>query len=69
MIRKVKNQNKHNAQRKYLRMAKLVAEGRLSREKFDASYGAYKNHLSHGNCYKLAKALDEKVYPILEKGA
>lgn len=69
VIRKVKNQNKHNAQRKYLRMAKLVAEGRLSREKFDASYGAYKNHLSHGNCYKLAKALDEKVYPILEKGA
>lgn len=69
VIRKVKNQNKRNAQRKYLRMAKLVAEGRLSREKFDASYGAYKNHLSHGNCYKLAKALDEKVYPILEKGA
>lgn len=69
VIRKVKNQNKRNAQRKYLRMAKLVAEGRLSREKFDASYGAYKNHLSHGNCYKLAKALDEKVYSILEKGA
>ena len=69
VIRKVKNQNKRNAQRKYLRMAKLVSEGKLPREKFDASYGAYKNHLSHGNCYKLAKALDEKVYPILEKGA
>lgn len=68
VIRKVKNQNKRNAQRKYLRMAKQVADGRLPLEKFNASYGAYKNHLSHGNCYKLAKALDERINPILQKG-
>ena len=67
VIRKVKNQNKRNAQRKYLKMAKLVAEGKLSRAKFDASYNAYKNHLSHGNCYGLIKALDEKVKRVLIK--
>lgn len=65
VIRKVKNQNKRNAQKKYLRMAKLVASGKLSREKFDDSYQAYKNYISHGNCYKLGKSLDEKINDVL----
>ena len=65
VIRKVKNQNKRNAQKKYLRMAKLVASGKLSREKFDDSYQAYKNHISHGNCHKLGKSLDEKINDVL----
>lgn len=67
VIRKVKNENKRNAMRKYRRMAYLVAEGKLTREKFDASYGAYKNHISHGNCYKLGKSMDDIVYRIIEK--
>ena len=67
VIRKVKNENKRNAMRKYRRMARLVAKGKLTREKFDASYGAYKNHISHGNCYKLGKAMDDMVYRIIEK--
>lgn len=66
VIRKVKNQNKRNAQRKYLRMAKLVAAGKLPEKKFRASYGAYKNHISHGNCYRLGCAMDEKINRILE---
>ena len=65
VIRKVKNENKRNAQRKYLKMAKMVADGRLPAEKFDASYQAYKNHLSHGNCYALSKALDERIYKLI----
>ena len=68
VIRKLKNQNKRNAQKKYLKMAKLVASGKLSREKFDASYGAWKNHISHGNCYKLGEAMDEKINMILGGG-
>lgn len=66
-IRKLKNENKRNAQKKYLRMAKMVASGKLSREKFDASYNAWKNHISHGNCYKLTVAFDEKIKQILER--
>lgn len=67
-IRKLKNQNKRNAQKKFLRMAKLVRDGKLSKEKFHASYNAWKNHISHGNCYKLGKAMDEKINGILGEG-
>lgn len=65
VIRKLTNQNKRNAQRKFMRMAKLVAAGELSVENFRVSYGAWKNHISHGNCYKLGKAMDERINEIL----
>lgn len=67
VIRKLKNQNKRNAQRKFVRMAKLVAAGELPMEKFQTSYGAWKNHISHGNCYKLGRAMDERIKEILPK--
>lgn len=67
VIRKLKNQNKRNAQRKYLKMAKLVASGRLSMDKFAASYNAWKNHISHGNCHGLAVAMDRKIKSILKE--
>lgn len=67
IIRKLKNQNKRNAQRKFLRMAKLLASGKLSKEKFNASYSAWKNHISHGNCYKLAKVFEIKINKTLKK--
>lgn len=66
VIRKLKNQNKRNAQKKYLKMAKLVVSGKLSIEKFNASYNAWKNHISHGNCYKLSKLMDERITEILK---
>lgn len=66
-IRKLKNQNKRNAQRKYLKMAKLVSNGKLSIDKFNASYGAWKNHISHGNCYRLEKAMNNKIKKILSE--
>lgn len=64
-IRKLSNQKKRNAQKKYTRMAKLVAEGRLPMEKFQASYAAHSAHRSHGNCYKLGKAMDERINRII----
>ena len=63
-IRKLKNQNKRNAQRKFVRMARLVATGKLPMEKFQSSYGAWKNHISHGDCYRLGKAMDDKIRAI-----
>ena len=65
VIRRLKNQNKRNAQKKFLRMAKLVTEGKLPAEKFAASYAAWKNHISHGNCYRLGAAMDQRVSEIL----
>lgn len=67
VIRRLKNQNKRNAQRKFLRMAKLAADGSLSKEKFYASYNAWKNHISHGNCYNLSKQMDEKIKAIIKQ--
>ena len=65
-VRKLKNQNKRNAQKKFVRMAKLVANGTLSRKAFDASYQSWKNHISHGNCRGLEKAMDRRIAAIME---
>ncbi len=66
LIRKLKNQNKRNKQKKYIKMAKLVAEGKLPIDKFNKSYTSWKNHISHGNCYRLSQSMDEKIKKILE---
>ena len=68
-MRRLKNQNKRNAQKKFLRMAKLVAAGKLQEDKFYASYNAWKNHISHGNCYRLGEMMDGKIAGILDVGA
>jgi hypothetical protein len=65
VIRKLKNQNKRNAQRKYRKMAHLVAEGEMPIEKFQASYTSWKNHISHGNCFGVAKSMDTTIKTIL----
>ena len=65
IVRKLKNENKRNAVKKYLKMAKLVANGKLSKDKFDASYNAWKNHISHGNCYMIGKNTDSKIDKII----
>ena len=67
VIRKLISENKRNKQRKYTKMAKLVAEGKLPLEKFNVSYNAWKNHISHGNCYRLSKSMDEKINLILKR--
>lgn len=67
VIRKLSNQKKRNAQRKYTKMAKLVADGKLPMEKFKTSYAAHAAHRSHGNCYKLGKSMDQKISEILQK--
>lgn len=65
VIRRLRNQNKRNAQKKFVRMARLVADGKLPMDKFNASYNAWKNHISHGNCFRLGQAMDEMVYTML----
>lgn len=66
-VRKLKNQNKRNAQKKFIRMAKLVANGTLPREAFCASYQSWKNHISHGSCRGLEETMDRRIAAIVEK--
>ncbi len=62
VIRKLKNQNKRNAQKKFKKMRKLLDEGKITEDKFNASYNAWKSHILHGNCYKLSKMMDNIIY-------
>lgn len=67
VIRKLKNDNKRAAKKKFKRMVKLVKEEKLSKEKFYESYNAWKNHISHGNCLKLACEMDKYVQELFGK--
>ena len=49
-------------------MAKLVADGKMPIGKFNDSYNAWKNHISHGNCRGLAKSADKEINKIIAKG-
>ena len=69
VIRKLKNENKRNAQKKYTKMAKLVVKGTLSIEKFENSFNAWKNHILHGNCYRLFEKVDLKIKGILNNSS
>lgn len=65
IIRKLTNENKRAKKKKYRKMAKLVRENKLSKEKFMRSYESWKNHISHGNCIKFATEMDKMVYEII----
>lgn len=61
VIRKLKNENKRVAKKKFKKMIGLVKSGKLSKEKFNESYKAWKNHISHGDCKKLGYEMDRYV--------
>ena len=61
VIRKLTGDNKRQIKKRLRKNAKLVAAGKMTREKFDEKYASWKNHASHGNCYKLICDMDEFV--------
>lgn len=67
VIRKLKNENKRAAKKKFKKMAELVNNDKLSRKKFYESYNAWKNHISHGNCIKLTYEMDKYVEELLSE--
>ena len=67
VIRKLKNENKRAAKKKFIKMVRLVKRGELSKEKFYESYNAWKNHISHGNCVKLGYEMDRCVEELFGK--
>lgn len=44
----------------------LVKCGKLSDEKFQSSYGAWKNHISHGDCKRLEEKTNKMIQTVLE---
>lgn len=67
VIRKLKNENKRAAKKKFKKMIGLVMTGRLSKEKFYESYNAWKNHISHGNCVKLGYEMDRYIEELFSR--
>ena len=65
-VRKLKNQNKRNARKKFVRMARLVANGGVPEKRFWDSYNAWKNHASHGNCADLIRDMDRSICAALK---
>ena len=66
VIRKLTNENKRAAKKKYKKMTKLVKDGKLSKEKFNESYKAWKNYISHGNCIRLAHEIDMYIENLMK---
>ena len=67
VIRKLKNENKRTAKKKFKKMVGLVKNEKLSKEKFYESYNAWKNHISHGNCVKLGYEMDRYIEELFKK--
>lgn len=61
VIRKLTGDNKRQIKKRLRTNAKLVQAGKMSRAKFDEKYLSWKNHASHGNCYKLITEMDKFV--------
>lgn len=66
-IRKLNGANKHKIRKKLRVWAKLVNNGKMTKQKFYEKYGAWKNHALHGNCIKLCHSMDLYVNELLER--
>ena len=69
VIRKLTGENKRQIKKRLRKSAKLVLEGKMTRQKFDEKYESWKNHASHGNCHKLIKAMDSFVEELFINGS
>lgn len=67
VIRKLKNENKRAAKKKFKKMVGLVKSGKMSKEKFYIKYDAWKDHISYGNCVKLGYEIDRYIEELFEK--
>lgn len=65
-IRKLTNEKKREAKKRYKKYAMLVKNGRMTIEKFYESYNAWKNHVFHGNCVKFRYEMDRYIEELLK---
>lgn len=66
VIRKLSGDNKRAIKKRLRKYAKLVKEGKMTHKQFSESYSSWKNHASHGNCYRLICSMDEFVNGLFE---
>lgn len=66
-IQKLLNEKKRSAKKKYKKMARLVKQGKMTREYFDESYRSWKDHISYGNCVKFGYEMDRYIEKLFEE--
>ncbi len=66
IIRIINPKNVKHERKKMVRMARLVKEGKITREKMMECYVSWKAHAKHGNSYKLIQRMDKFVDTLLE---
>ena len=66
VIRKLTNEKKRSAKKKYKKMAKLVIDNKIELEDFIKSYSSWRNHILHGNCIKLTYEMDLYIENLLK---
>jgi len=67
VIRKLTGDNKRQIKKRLRKYANFVKLGKMSRKEFDEKYIAWKNHASHGNCYRLICSMDEFVESLFNQ--
>ena len=67
VIRRLNGDNKRQAKKRFRKYLKLVQSGQMTRDNFDERFIAWKNHISHGNCYRLSHEMDYFVDRLLKE--
>lgn len=66
VIRKLTGANKRQIKKRLRKNAALVRAGKMQKREFDECYASWKNHASHGNCYKLVCSMDKYVESLFQ---
>lgn len=66
VIKKVRRDSKERVRRKLKKYKELYEKGERTYEQIEQSYGSWRAHASHGNCYFLIKKMDKKFLEIFK---
>ena len=67
VIRKLNGDNKRHIKKRLRKYAKLVFDDRMERKRFNEIYQSWRNHASHGNCFKLIYEMDLFVDELMNE--
>ena len=69
VIRKLTGDNKRKEKKRLRKDIMLVSKGKMTVKKMNEKYGSWRNHASHGNCFKLIQSMDQyKEQLMIEYG-
>lgn len=66
VIRKVRRDSKEKMKRKLKAFKVKYNNGEMTEEQIKFSYGSWKGHVMHGNCYRLIQEMDKLFNEIFE---